>query len=46
MATFSLALSFSAVMMLIMDLDRPLQNLFEVDVTVMSELAEFMRAAL
>lgn len=45
-ATFSLALSFSAVMMLIMDLDRPLQNLFEVDVAVMRELAEFMRASL
>jgi ABC-type multidrug transport system fused ATPase/permease subunit len=45
-ATFSLALAFSAVMMLIMDLDRPLQNLFELDVAVMRELAEFMRAAL
>lgn len=45
-ATFSLALAFSAVMMLIMDLDRPLQNLFEVDVAVMRELAEFMRASL
>ena len=45
-ATFSLALAFSAVMMLILDLDRPLQNLFEVDVAVMRELADFMRASL
>lgn len=44
--TFSLALPFSAVMMLIMDLGRPLQNLFEEDVAVMRELAEFMRASL
>jgi hypothetical protein len=42
-ATFSLALAFSAVMMLIMDLDRPLQSLFELDVTVMDQLAAFMR---
>jgi hypothetical protein len=38
-------LAFSAVMSLISDLDRPFQNLFEVDVTVMRELAEFMRAS-
>jgi hypothetical protein len=44
-ATYSLALAFSAVMSLISDLDRPFQNLFEVDVTVMRELAEFMRAS-
>lgn len=42
-ATFSLALAFSAVMMLIMDLDRPLQSLFEIDISVMQQLAEFMR---
>ena len=46
MATFSLALAFSAVMMLIMDLDRPLQSLFQMDVAVMKQLAEFMRASL
>ena len=44
-ATFSLALAFSAVMMLIMDLDRPLQSFFQVDVTVMKQLAEFIRSA-
>lgn len=43
MATFSLALAFSAVMILIMDLDRPLQSLFQIDVTVMDQLAVFMR---
>ena len=43
-ATFSLALAFSAVMMLIMDLDRPLQSLFEIDVAVMDQLVAFMRA--
>jgi hypothetical protein len=43
-ATFSLAMAFSAVMMLIMDLDRPLQSLFAVDVAVMQQLAEFMRS--
>lgn len=43
-ATFSLALAFSAVMMLIMDLDRPLQSMFEINVTVMDQLAVFMRA--
>jgi len=43
-ATFSLALAFSAVMMLIMDLDRPLQSLFEINVTVVDQLAAFMRA--
>jgi hypothetical protein len=45
-ATFSLALAFSAVMMLILDLDRPLQSFFEVDVASMTELAEFMRGSL
>jgi hypothetical protein len=45
-ATISLALAFSAVMMLIMDLDRPLQSLFEFDVTVMKQLAVFMRKGL
>lgn len=45
-ATFSLALAFSAVMMLIVDLDRPLQSFFEMDVGVMRELAEFMRMSL
>jgi hypothetical protein len=44
-ATFSLALAFSAVMMLIMDLDRPLQSLFALDVTVMKQLANFMQSA-
>lgn len=43
-ATFSLALAFSTVMMLIMDLDRPLQSLFDMDVTVMQQLADFMRS--
>lgn len=43
MATISLALAFSAVMILIMDLDRPLQSLFQIDVTVMDQLAVFMR---
>ena len=46
LATFSLALAFSAVMLLIMDLDRPVQSFFEVDVAVMRQLAEFMRTAL
>jgi hypothetical protein len=44
-ATFSLALAFSAVMMLIMDLDRPLQSLFALDVAVMGQLAAFMISA-
>jgi len=43
-ATFSLALAFSAVMILIMDLDRPLQSLFALDVAVMEQLAIFMRS--
>lgn len=43
-ATFSLALAFSAVMMLIMDLDRPLQSLFALDVAVMKQLANFMQS--
>jgi hypothetical protein len=30
------------VMMLIMDLDRPLQSLFALDVAVMEQLATFM----
>ena len=42
-ATYSLALAFSAVMMLVMDLDRPMQSLFAVDVAVMEQLADFMR---
>ena len=42
-ATYSSALAFAAVMMLIMDLDRPMQSLFELDVTVMKQLAVFMR---
>ena len=41
-ATFSLVLAFSAVMALIMDLDRPLQSLFSLDVGVMEHLATFM----
>ena len=45
-ATYSLALAFAAVMMLIMDLDRPLQSLFALDVTVMEQLAVFMRKEL
>ena len=45
-ATYSLALAFAAVMMLIMDLDRPLQSLFELDVAVMEQLANFMRKEL
>lgn len=43
-ATFSLALSFSAVMALIIDLDRPVQSLFAVDVAAMQQLLEFMRS--
>jgi hypothetical protein len=42
-ATYSMALAFAAVMMLIMDLDRPLQSLFAVDVGVMEQLDVFMR---
>ena len=42
-ATYSLALAFAAVMMLIMDLDRPMQSVFELDGTVMRQLAVFMR---
>ena len=42
-ATYSLALVFSAVMMLIMDLDRPMQSFFALDVAVMEQLADFMR---
>ncbi len=45
-ATYSLALAFAAVMMLIMDLDRPLQSLFEIDGAVMEQLAIFMRSEL
>jgi hypothetical protein len=45
-ATYSLALAFAAVMMLIVDLDRPLQSLFELDVAVMQQLADFMRTEL
>lgn len=46
LATYSLAVAFSAVMMLTMDLDRPLQSLFEIDVTVMQQLADYMRASM
>ena len=42
-ATFSRALACSDVMMLIMDLDRPLQSLFELDVTVMDHLLGVLR---
>jgi hypothetical protein len=42
-ATYSLALAFAAVMILIMDLDRPVQSLFAIDVQVMEQLAVFMR---
>ena len=42
-ATYSLALAFSAVMILIMDLDRPMQSFFAIDVAVMEQLADFMR---
>lgn len=45
-ATFSLALAFSAVMLLIMDLDRPIQSLFQIDETVMQQLAAFMQKQL
>lgn len=45
-ATYSLALAFAAVMMLIMDLDRPLQSLFALDGAVMEQLAAFMRREL
>jgi hypothetical protein len=45
-ATYSLALAFAAVMMLIMDLDRPMQSLFELDGAVLEQLAVFMRAEL
>jgi hypothetical protein len=38
---FMLAFTFSAVMMLIMDLDRPLQSLFALDVSVMEQLASY-----
>lgn len=43
LATYSLALAFAAVMILIMDLDRPMSSLFELDVTAMEQLAVFMR---
>jgi hypothetical protein len=42
-ATYSLALAFAAVMMLIMDLDRPMQSFFKLDVAAMKQLAVFMR---
>ena len=45
-ATFSLALAFSTVMILIMDLDRPIQSLFQVDVMVMEQLSAFMQKQL
>ncbi len=43
MATYSLAFAFAAVMMLIMDLDRPLQSFFAIDVAIMEQAADFMR---
>ncbi len=45
-ATFSLALAFAAVMVLIMDLDRPLQSLFEIDISIWEQTASFMRRQL
>ena len=46
LATLSLAIAFSAVTILIIDLDRPFQSLFEIDVSVMQVLADFMRASI
>ena len=46
MATFSLTLAFSAVMLLIMDLDRPVQSMFQLDETIMQQLAAFMQKQL
>jgi hypothetical protein len=45
-ATFSLALAFAAVMVLIMDLDRPLQSLFEIDISIWEQTVSFMRRQL
>lgn len=45
-ATFSLALAFAAVMVLIMDLDRPRQSLFEIDISIWEQTASFMRRQL
>ena len=41
-ATLSLAVAFSAVMMLITDLDRPKMSMFEINNQVMVDLAERM----
>jgi len=41
-ATVSLALAFSGIMMLITDLDRPLMSLFHVDNQIMSEVLQLM----
>lgn len=42
-ATFSLALAFAAVLVLIMDLDRPLQSLFDLDISIWEQTVSFMR---
>ena len=41
-ATLSLAVAFSAVMMLITDLDRPMMSMFEINNQVMVDLAQRM----
>ncbi|KAA9132693.1 hypothetical protein F3N42_05625 [Marinihelvus fidelis] len=43
MATMTLALAFSAVMMLITDLDRPVMSLFTIDNQIMIDLMDQMR---
>ena len=45
-ATFSLALAFAAVLVLIMDLDRPLQSLFDLDISIWEQTLSFMRSQL
>jgi hypothetical protein len=42
MATFTLAIAFATVMMLITDLDRPVQSLFRIDNTVVVNLVQRM----
>lgn len=42
LATYTLALAFAAVLMLITDLDRPIMSLFHIDNQVMVNLAERM----
>lgn len=44
MATLTLALAFSAVMMLITDLDRPIMSLFTIDNQIMVNLHQQMQA--